>query len=86
MSDHWYILKRSRGSKVCCFMKASDRCLVESKARALFRDPFILKLTWGLLHHFTGHPIPDEKTSEDHCFGEISLPCISQFELVIVVL
>ena len=84
--DQWYMLKRSRKSRVCCFLKGSDRCVVESKARAMFREPFIVRLTWGLLHHFTGHPIPGDKTSEDPCSGEISLPCMNQFELVIVIL
>ena len=82
-SDHWFAVKRKKDSTLIYLMTGGDRRMVEATAKAMFRDPVIVKLTWSLMKQIIGCNIPGDKLSTDYCRGEMMLPRLGKFDLVI---
>ena len=85
-SDTWFAVSRMKGSSVVYLMVGGDRRMVEATAKAMFRDPVIVKLTWMMMKVITGCEIPTDKPMTDFCRGEFMLPRHGKYDIVIKVL
>lgn len=85
-SDQWYAVKRDKNTKVVYLMCGGDRRMVEATAKAMYRSPIIVKLTWMMMKVLTGCVIPGDTSMTSFCRGSIMLPRRDKNDCVIMVL
>ena len=85
-SDTWFAVSRQKGSTLLYLMVGGDRRLVEATAKAMFRDPVIVKLTYAMMNQIIGVRTPANKMPTDFCRGELMMPRSGKYDIVIKVL